>query len=51
MSGSLGVDYVIKIFKLLITINRNLQIIIIAGRNEYLYKNLSVLFQIIPEIL
>lgn len=38
MSGSLGVDYVIKIFKLLITINRNLQIIIIAGRNEYLYK-------------
>lgn len=38
MSGSFGIDYVIKIFKLLITINRKLQIIIITGNNEYLYK-------------
>lgn len=41
MSGSLGIEYVLKIFKLILTINRNIQIIIITGNNNYLYKKFN----------
>lgn len=43
MSGSMGVEYVIKIFNLLITINRKLQIIIVTGSNQYLYKKFNTI--------
>lgn len=38
MSGSLGVDYVLKIFKMIIDIRRPIQIIIITGNNTLLYN-------------
>lgn len=38
MSGSSGVDYVIEIFKTLLSINKPLQIIIITGNNKNLYQ-------------
>ncbi len=41
MSGSLGVDYVIKVFKLLINLNKDIQIIIITGNNDCLYQKFS----------
>lgn len=41
MSGSVGVEYVIKIFKPLLTINKNIQIIIITGNNKYLYNRFN----------
>lgn len=43
MSGSVGVDYVIKIFKILINLNRNIQIIIITGNNKILYNKFEYL--------
>ena len=57
MSGSFGVDHVLKIFKILVNLNKELQIIIITGNNNYLYhkfehliannKNKSIKFHLI----
>lgn len=41
MCGSIGVDFVIKIFKEVINIDRELQIIIITGHNKNLYDKFN----------
>ena len=45
MSGSLGVDYVLKIFKMIIEIRRSIQIIIITGNNTLLYNKFKTIIK------
>lgn len=45
MSGSLGVDYVLKIFKMIIEIRRPIQIIIITGNNTLLYNKFKTIIK------
>lgn len=45
MSGSFGVEHVLKIFKLLMNLDKNFQIVIITGNNNYLYNKFESLIK------
>lgn len=43
MSGSMGIEYVLSVFKSIILLKKKMQIIIITGNNPYLYKKFQKL--------
>ncbi len=45
MSGSMGVEYVLKVFKSIILLEKEMQIIIVTGNNTYLYKKFEKLIR------